>query len=51
MIYFRYMKFFYIHINIFNYSIIDLNYVFFCQVYIYTRMIYALLMFSIHLFQ
>ena len=41
---------FYIHINIYHYSTIDLNYIFLHQISICIGMIYALLMFSIYLF-
>ena len=41
---------FYTHIDIYRYSIIDLTYMLFHQIYIYFRMKYALLMFSNHLF-
>ena len=36
-----------IHIDIFRYSTIDLNCIFFHQIYIYIRIIYALLMFRL----
>ena len=42
--------FFYTHINIYHCSSIDMNYIFFHPIYIYIHMIYALLMFLIHLF-
>ena len=42
---------FYTHINIYCYSFIGLNYIFFHQIYITICMIYALLMFLIPLFR
>ena len=41
---------FYNRTDIYRYSNFDLNYIFYHQIYIYIRMIYALLIFSIHLF-
>ena len=41
---------FYTHIDIYHYSTIDLNYIFFRQIYICIPMLYVLLMILIHLF-
>ena len=41
---------FYIHIDTYYYFTIDFNCIFLHQIYIYIRMIYTFLMFSIHLF-
>ena len=40
---------FYTHINVYRYSTFDSNAIFYCQIYIYICMIYALLKLSIHL--
>ena len=40
----------YTHIDIYHYSIFDLNHILYHQIYIYICMIYSLLMFSVHLF-
>ena len=47
---FRLHDAFYTHIDIYCYSATNLNYICFHQIYIYICMIYALLMFLIHLF-
>ena len=41
---------FLINVEVYLYSTFDLNYIFYHQIYIYIRMMYALLMLSIHLF-